>query len=111
MEGSVSFSPFKALYLAASASRYTSGRPPSTLANFTGGFSPFPGGDLLVRFGYSETLDQAASTRTRQYGPTARWNIRPGSFLDLGYSVEESHSPALDSNGRAFTANLTVALH
>ena len=111
VEGSVSFSPFKALYLAASASRYTSGRPPSTLANFTGGFSPFPGGDLLVRFGYSETLDQAASTRTRQYGPTARWNIRPGSFLDLGYSVEESHSPALDSNGRAFTANLTVALH
>ncbi len=111
VDGSLSYSPFKALYLAASASRYTSGRPPSTLANFTGGFSPFPGGDLLLRFGYSETLDQAASTRTRQYGPTARWNIRPGSYLDLGYAVESSHSPALDSNSRAFTANLTVTLH
>jgi hypothetical protein len=111
VEGSLSFTPFRALYLAASASRYTSGRPPSTLATFSGGFSPFPGGDLLLRFGYTETLDQAASTRLRQYGPGARWNIRQGLFVDLTYSVEDSNSPTVTSSARAFTANLTLALH
>jgi hypothetical protein len=110
VEGSASFSPFRALYFAASVSRFTSGRPPSTLATFTAGFSPFPGGDLILRFGYTETLDQAAGLRVRNFGPSARWNIRRGAFLDLGYNVDDTHSPTVDSSGRTFTANLTINL-
>jgi hypothetical protein len=111
VQATASFSPFRALYLASSVTRYVSGRPPSTLASFSGGFSPFPGGDLVLRFGYNETYDQSTGTRSRQYGPTARWNIRPSAYLDLNYSLENSSSPALSTNVRAFTANLTIALH
>jgi hypothetical protein len=111
VQGTASFTPFRALYFAASVSRYTSGQAPSTLASFSGGFSPFPGGDLSLQFAYNESYDQSTGTRARQYGPTARWNIRPGTFLDVAYSVQDSQSPALDSNTRAITANLNVALH
>ena len=74
------------------------------------GLSPFPRGQLQLRFAYNETVDTGAGARTRIYGPTLRWNIRPGTYLELAYSWNESTQPALATYGTSFTAALVVKL-
>jgi len=112
LDGTLSFSPFPALYLAASGSRI-SGQTPSTLTTFTLGFSPFPGGDLLMRFTYSETRSTGSagvSLWTRLWGPGLRWNIRSGMFADVSYTVTDTTTPALETNVRALFGTLNLLL-
>lgn len=104
-------SPFPALALSGGASRFfTKTTSPQTLANFSLSLTPFPGGDLSIRYGYQETYDSSAELRTRVHGPALRWNIRPGWFFDSGYTFQESSAPAEWTRSRAFNANLTVTL-
>ncbi|GEJ57080.1 hypothetical protein [Anaeromyxobacter diazotrophicus] len=110
LEGTASFTPVPALALSGGVARVIGTRGTTTLANFNGSFSPFPGGTLLLRFGYSETLDTAADLKTRQYGPSLRWNIRQGTFVDVSYSLNDTHSPALDTSSRSLFAGLVLAL-
>jgi hypothetical protein len=110
VEGSGSFSPFPALSMSASVTRYLTGQTPSTLASFNAGFSPFPGGQLQMRFFYSETLDTAADQRTRIWGPGARWNVRQGLTLEASYTVNDSRTPAQDQLSKIFFASLNVSL-
>jgi len=110
-EGSVSLSPFPALSMSGAVSRQFLGEaPPVTLWSFNGGFSPFPGGDLQLRYAYGETYDTAAQLRTRSHGPAARWNIRSGWYLNIGYSFREERAPALSQDSRSFNANLLITL-
>jgi hypothetical protein len=109
LEASVSLAPFPALALAGSLSRQFGGTTrTATLAGFTGSLSPFPGGDLQLRYAYQETLDVEADQRSRAHGPTARWNIRPGWYLDAGYSFQDSSAPVAVQHTRAFNANLLI---
>jgi hypothetical protein len=111
VDGNLTFSPFSALYLSAGVSRNIGGSlPPSTLANFVVNAAPFPYGDLLVRVAYSESLDTSSQTRTRAFGPGARWNIRRGAVLDLAYNLNETHTPAQDTTLRGLFVNLFIAL-
>jgi hypothetical protein len=109
VEGTLSFSPFPALYLAAAVSRFTSAAAPSTLASLTAAFSPFSGGDLLARFSYNETLDS---------GPTSA----PGSGVRAcaGTSAPDSgptqlhrqrfQDAAQDAEARILFASLSLTL-
>ena len=110
VDGSFSFTPFPALYFAGTASRYVSGLPPTVLLSFSGGFSPFPGGDLMLRFAYAETRDEASNSQTRSYGPGARWNIRTGTYLDLGYTVTHTQTGAIATDSNAFIASLVISI-
>jgi hypothetical protein len=110
LDTTLTVTPFPALYLAGTYSRAWTQGGPANLATFTGTFSPFPGGDLIMRFGYTETLDTSAQLRQRQWGPGARWNIRRGWYLDVSYSVNSSYSPSIDIDTRAFLANLVISL-
>jgi hypothetical protein len=111
LEGSASLSPFPALSLAGTVTRqFARAARPVTLWSFSGAFSPFPKGDLQLRYSWTETYDTAAELRTRTHGPGARWNIRPGWYLNAGYSVRETRAPAVSEDSRSFNANLLITL-
>jgi hypothetical protein len=83
---------------------------PQTLVNFGGGFSPFTGGQLLIRFGYDENVDTLSRVRNRFFGPSLRWNIRTGTYLDVAYTWNDTFQPALLTQSRNLFANLFVSL-
>lgn len=111
IQGSASLSPFRALAMSGSVTRIFGRRiPPQTLISFGAGFSPFQGGDLQLRYAYQEAIDVTGEQRTRTHGPTVRWNVRRGWFLDGGYSFLDSSAPAQDVSARFYFANLSIAL-
>jgi hypothetical protein len=111
LEAGVSLAPFPALALAGSVSRQIGGETrPVTLASVSGAFSPFPGGDLQLRYAYQETYDGGADARTRAHGPSARWVIRPGWHLAAAYTEQELRAPASSQRTRSLSANLLVSL-
>jgi hypothetical protein len=110
VEGSAVFTPFPALSLSGAVARSFEGERPTTLATFSVNASPLQGGQLVLRFGYTETLDTATDSRTRQWGPGLRFTIRPGSHLDVGYSALTTRTGALETDSRQFFANLVITL-
>jgi hypothetical protein len=109
VEVGASLSPFPALALSGSVSRQFGGAGrTATLASFSGAFSPFRGGDLQLRYGYQESLDVEADLRTRSHGPTARWNIRTGWYLDGALSFMDLSAPAAVQHTRTASANLLI---
>ncbi len=111
VEGTVSVSPIPAFFGTGSLARvYASDRPPATLTNFALNVSPFPGGDLLVRAQYNETLDTGSQQKIRLLGPSLRWNARRGAWLDLSYTYSETRSPVLDTSWRALFASFVLTL-
>ncbi len=111
LDASAAFNPFPALALAGSIARFISlTTPPSTIASFTGGFSPFPGGDLQLRYTYTETVETSSAAKTITHGPGLRWNIRRGSYLDAGYTFFDSSSISGQLSSRSLFANLVITL-
>lgn len=110
LELTASSSPFRALSLAGSVAHFFGSTGTSTLYNFNGALSLFPRGDLRLGYAYQEMIDTGFQSRTRTHGPTARWTIRPGWFLTSAYSFQHSTSPALTTDGQAFSANLIIAI-
>jgi hypothetical protein len=107
----VAFTPVRALYFNAGVIRSTgSDQGPQTLINFGAGFSPFAGGQLLVRFGYDENLDTQALMRNRIFGPSLRWNIRSGTYLDVAYTWNDTMQPIFLTKSRNLFATLFVSL-
>jgi len=112
LQATATFSPVSAIYFSAGIIRATAvDQPNQTLANFSAGISPFSGGQLVLRFGYDETLDSAAKSRNRIFGPSARWNIRGGTYVDVGYTWNDSIQPALLTQSQALLAHLVVTLN
>jgi hypothetical protein len=109
-EGSALLSPFPALSVSASIAHSREAGRPATLASFAVNASPFQGGDLVMRFGYVETIDTGIDSRSRQWGPGLRLNIRPGSNLDLAYTVQTTRSRPVDTDSSGFFANLVITL-
>jgi hypothetical protein len=105
------FNPTPSLYLTGGLIRTLgSQQVPSNQFNVNAAFSPFPDGDLLLRFSYIDNLDTAQSTRARILGPSLRWNIRGGTHLDVSYNWIDSLQPALTTKARTFFVDLTIAL-
>jgi hypothetical protein len=108
-DAQAAWTPSPALALNAGVGRVdgSTQREPQNLWSWTASFSPLAGGDLSLRFNWFETLDASTSTRTRVYGPSLRWRIRRGTFLDWNATVDETRSPA----GKARQESLSVALY
>jgi hypothetical protein len=109
---SVAYTPFSSLYLFGSIQRVEeTGRPGITAGIFTGSWSAQrTGGALELRFGYSENFETETRTRTRNYGPSARWKINARTFLDVAYTVASIDTPLNKSETTALNANLKVTL-
>jgi hypothetical protein len=110
VEGTVSVSPIPAIFGSASVARVIAGASPATLTNLALNVSPFPGGDLLVRAQYNETLDTGADQKIRLLGPSLRWNVRRGAWFDVSYTYSETRSPVLDTSSRALFATFVATL-
>lgn len=112
LQGNATFTPVPALFFSAGISRSTGTNQGSqTLTNFGAGFSPFAGGQLLLRFSYNENLDSSSQLRNRVFGPGLRWNIRTGTYLDVSYTWNDSIQPALLTQARTLLASLFVNLN
>ena len=110
LQGNLSFTPVRAIYFTAGILRSSGGgMGPQTLLNFGGGFSPFTGGQLLIRFGYDENVDTLSRIRNRFFGPSLRWNIRTGTYLDVAYTWNDTFQPALLTQSRNLFANLFIS--
>jgi hypothetical protein len=110
VEGSATYTPFPALSLSGAIARSFEGERPTTLATFSVNASPLQGGQLVLRFGYTETLDTAGDSRSRLWGPGLRFTIRPGSHLDVGYAAQTTRTGALETDARQLFANLVITL-
>ncbi len=110
LDGFLSFTPFTALLASVNGSRVLSRGRWYTLANVNAGLSPFSGGQLVMTFVYTDTIDTGADSRLRTFGPTIRWNLRPGTYAEVSYSVSDSSDRAADRHVRAVMARLFVPL-
>jgi hypothetical protein len=112
LQGNATFTPVAALYFTAGIVRSTgSEQADQTLLNFSGGFTPFPGGQLVAQFFYAEALDTFGQTRNRNFGPSLRWNIRSGTYLDVAYTWNDSIQPTLLTQVKGLVAHLFVTLN
>jgi hypothetical protein len=109
LEAGAFVSPVPALSLSGTVSRQFGGDTrPTTLITFAGVLSPFPGGDLQLRYTYAESFDTSADLRTRSHGPSATWKIRSGWFARASYSFLDSSAPAQTMRSRTLNANLLI---
>jgi hypothetical protein len=110
VDGTVTLSPFPALYLSATVTRVIQGTVPTTLATLSGTFSPFPDGTVLLRSSYVETFDTSQHAKSGVGTAGLRWNISPRAFLDVSYSIIDSSSNAGSGESRSFLATLVIQL-
>jgi len=109
VDGTLSFNPVPALYLAGTVSRLVTDGAGRTLANATGSFSPFPGGDLQFTLSYTETY-QEPNLLSRLIVPTIRWNLRPGTLITVSYTVLDTTGLGTGTHTRTFDANFQTTL-
>lgn len=110
VQAAISLTPFPALSANASVSRYPWHATPSTVLSGSASFSPFPGGRLVLSFQYNESLDTAADSRNRTWGPTARWTLRPGLYVDAYYTRQTVSQPASELDSHFVFTTLTITL-
>lgn len=109
IQGQVTFTPIPALFLSGGSQRYIGfGREPATLNNLSVGINPFPDGQLLLRFAYFENTNGGAASVNRVYGPSLRWNIRTGAFVEASYTWNSNRQPALTTQQNTFFAQLNI---
>jgi hypothetical protein len=110
LEGTATFTPIPALFLSASIGRLVVEDRPQRIANVAANVRPFPAGNLYLAFNYNESFDSLFDQRTRTMGPSARWNIHAGNFLDLSYTVQDTTSTLASSRSSLLAARLTLTL-
>jgi len=106
---SATYTPVSSLYLFASI-QLNETNILQTTTNYGVNFSPFPNGDLQFHFVYNETLGPATNEISTLITPSLRWNIRPGAYLDLDYSIQQSTLAAQINDSKIFSSILTIVL-
>jgi hypothetical protein len=111
LQASVSFTPVSAFFFSAGVTRNSqAGLPTQNLGNLSAAFSPFPQGQLVLSFAYTDSIDSGASLRSRVFGPSLRWNIRPGTYVNMAYTWNDSTQPSLAIAGEGFFTQLVIAI-
>lgn len=105
--GRASFNPFAAFYVSGSVQRTITNNQGYTLANVTGAFSPFPGGNLQFTLSFNETVD-TSNNLTRLITPGLRWNIARSAVLTVTYGINDTTGPTSHLYSRIFDVNLRI---
>ncbi len=108
---SATYRPFEAIYLTAGYSvNMQNDRPAVTLQNYAVSWSPFRGGDLQFSFAYSQNYNSSENEKDTNISPSLRWNIRPGSTLDVYYNIlNNTNSSTGTTAGNSLGARLRIA--
>jgi len=108
---SAAYNPFSSLYLFGSIQRTEeTGKPSITSTSFNGSWSSqVTGGALEFRLVYTESTESDTGSRTRTYGPYARYKMNIRATLEASYliSMFESNAGKTDSD----TFNTTFRLY
>ncbi len=108
-DASVAFNPWATVYLFSSIGVVSEkDKKTSTIQNYAGTWSPFPGGALQFNFAYNENLRSEDNGRDKVITPSIRWNIIPRTFLDVSYLVLRSESLSQDTRSKSFNMNLKM---
>jgi hypothetical protein len=108
-ETSVSYYPFRALYLFASRStRSGSNQPSDRLTNYGLNWSPFPGGDLQFSFSYNESRRALDNSIDKSVIPSVRWNITRRTYVIAAYNSTKNTSNVQQSTARTYSASLNM---
>ncbi len=110
LTASLVLTPLTTLYGSGTVTRYVWGITPSTVFTLAANFSPFPGGQLLLSFNYTDNLDVTNDIRTTIWGPSLRWTIRPATFLTASYSQLRGHYPTYQTLSDGVFVSLTITL-
>jgi hypothetical protein len=104
------FRPLEAIYLNGGYSIFMqSDEDTVTLQNYSLSWSPFRGGDLQFSFAFLQTYDSGSDEKSTTISPSVRWNIRPGSTLDVSYNIIDSKSGQTESTyARTIGAQLRI---
>jgi len=102
----LSFTPFRALSLAAGANILSeTGQPTAVRHNYSLNWAPFPDGQLQFSFSYTES-HLPENSRTIQ--PTLRWYLssRRRSYLEATYQYNTTSSDSLKTQSSLISASL-----
>jgi hypothetical protein len=104
------FRPLEAIYLTGGYSIFMeSDMNNVTLQNYSISWSPFRGGDLQFNFAFLQSYDSGQDEKSTNISPSVRWNIRPGSTLDVSYNILDSKSGQTgDTYARSMGAQLRI---
>ncbi|MBI5509053.1 MAG: hypothetical protein HY903_09890 [Deltaproteobacteria bacterium] len=111
VDASTAFAPISALYLAANVTRSWATRErPRWLGNYSGGFSPFPGGALQLHFSYAESVDALSRAFSRTFSPSLHWRIAPKIVTNATYTLAFVDTEPIRTRASTFACNLMVVL-
>jgi hypothetical protein len=108
-DASVAFNPWTTVYLFSSFGVVSENdKKSSTVLNYAGTWSPFPGGSLQFNFSYNENLRSDDNGKDTVITPSIRWNIIPRTYLDLSYLILRSESLSQSSTSKSLNMNLKM---
>jgi hypothetical protein len=107
---SATFRPLEAVYLTGGYSIFMQNDIDTvTLQNYSISWSPFRGGDLQFSFAFLQSYDSGQDEKSTNISPSLRWNIRPGSTLDVSYNILDSKSgQSGDTYAKSLGAQLRI---
>lgn len=108
----IGFNPLQGVYLSASLSySLQSENPSQTTMNFGGSWAPFRDGALQLTVSYREG-STSFGERDRSFVQGLRWNIRPGTYLDVSHQMQWTENSSTGTSGASdgYLANLRIAL-
>jgi hypothetical protein len=110
MLASLAYNPLGSLYLFGSIQRIEEkGKADITASILSGSWSAQrTGGALELRFNYADNFESEARTRTRNYGPSARWKINAKAFLEVAYTIATIDTPLIIQKSAALYANFRM---
>jgi hypothetical protein len=110
MLASLAYNPLGSLYLFGLIQRIEEkGKAGITASIFSGSWSAQrTGGALELRFNYADNFESETRTRTRNYGPSARWKINAKAFLEVAYTIATIDTPLINQESAASNANFRM---
>jgi hypothetical protein len=109
-DASVAFNPWTTVYLFSSIGVVSEkDKQTSTVQNYAGTWSPFPGGSLQFNFSYTKNLRSDDDGTDTVITPSIRWKFIRRAFLDVSYLMLRSESLSQTTESKSFNANLKMS--
>lgn len=107
---SIAYTPLQNLYFFGSWAMEMQTAKPTTISQSLGGsWGILRDGSLQLNCSYTESSYTVANEKNKTFIPSLRWNIRPGTFLDLSYILTLFKSDTQSSDTQSISASLRIS--